>query len=346
MNLFKSIIISCAAMAIGSCTQESPVTYPPKTQEEPEVFDNSGFAKGADVSWITQFENEGALFYDADGNVTECMRLLRDQCGVNSIRLRVWVNPAEGWNNLDDVVLKARRAHQLNMRLMIDFHFSDTWADPGAQETPAAWADLDLDGLKAAMSGHVTTVLSKLQSLGITPEWVQIGNETRTGMMYPLGHIDEHFSELVTTGYDAVKAICPEAAVIVHIDSGNESWLYTRVFDKLKEEGGKYDIIGMSLYPDIDNWETVVDDCLANIAGVNATYGKRVMICEVGMDYDQPEICDNMMRRLYAGCTASGVVDGIFYWEPESTPENSGGYTKGCFNNGTPTQALDVFKTL
>lgn len=97
-----------------------------------------GFARGADVSWITQMESEGRKFYTPGDNrqEMECMQLLRDHCGVNSIRLRVWVNPKDGWNNIDDVVLKARRAENLGLRTMIDFHFSDTWADPGHQEMP------------------------------------------------------------------------------------------------------------------------------------------------------------------------------------------------------------------
>lgn len=346
MKLLKSSILLLAACCLGACTEESPVTNPPKTPAEPEVFDNSGFAKGADVSWLTQLESEGVTFTDAAGNATECMRLLRDQCGVNSIRLRVWVNPAEGWNNIDDVMLKARRAASLNQRLMIDFHFSDTWADPGSQATPAAWADYDLDGLKTAVADHVTAMLSRLQAQGITPEWVQIGNETRGGMLYPIGSIDDPaaFTALVNAGYDAVKAIFPEALVIVHLDSGDKEWIYDRIFGALADNGGKYDIIGMSLYPDADSYEATVDACLANIKRLNAAYGKRLMICEVGMDYDKAVEADLMMRRLYAGCVESGVVDGIFYWEPEAPAGYNGGYNKGCFADGTPTQALDVFK--
>ncbi len=101
----------------------------------------SDFAKGADISWLTQMEAEGRKFYNASGTETECMALLKS-LGMNTIRLRVWVNPSPAWNNIPDVVAKAIRAKNLGLRIMIDFHYSDWWADPGKQTKPAAWAVL------------------------------------------------------------------------------------------------------------------------------------------------------------------------------------------------------------
>jgi arabinogalactan endo-1,4-beta-galactosidase len=343
----KIAAIALAATMFGACTEESPITNPP-VENTPIEIDRTTFAKGADVSWITQFEAQGYTFQTSELVETECMQLLRDECGVNSIRLRVWVNPSEGWNNIDDVMIKARRANSLGLRVMIDFHFSDTWADPGAQETPAAWANYDLAGLQAAMVEHINEMLNKLNKYGIEPEWVQLGNETRNGMMYPLGNINDNpgnFSKLISAGYDAVKAIFPDCKVIVHCDSGNEARLYTRLFgNELKTYEGKYDLIGMSLYPDASTWSTTVSECLTNIQNVYNAYGKRVMICEIGMDYDQAAACNAMLTALKSGCESLGCVDGIFYWEPEATVENTGGYRKGCFVDGTPTEALDCFK--
>ncbi|MDE6110207.1 MAG: arabinogalactan endo-1,4-beta-galactosidase [Muribaculaceae bacterium] len=337
-------IMAAGAMLMAcGCTEESPVTVHPEGWEPATtVIDRSKFAHGADVSWVTELEHKGYTFANEAGTEKECMELLRDDCGVNAIRLRVWVNPEQGWNDIHDVVVKARRANNLGLRVMIDFHFSDTWADPGAQITPAAWADMELPQLKEAMAAHVTETLNALKNVGVEPEWVQIGNETRGGMMLPLGGLDAHFAELVDNGYEAVKAVLPEAKVVVHIDCGDQLWLYTRVFDKLKTAGTRYDVIGMSLYPDPSNWSKTVDDCLKNISTLATTYGKRLVIAEVGMDYREADAADAMMRSLYAGCTASGVVDGIFWWEPEAPAEE--GYTKGCFDNGRPTKALDVFK--
>ncbi len=345
----KNFIFYTVALALAfgmmSCSEVSPVTTPSE-KDEPLVIDRMAFAKGADVSWLTQMEAEGAVFYTAAGQEMECIQLLRDECGVNSIRLRVWVNPAEGWNNVDDVLVKARRANSLGLRVMIDFHFSDTWADPGNQITPAAWAGLDLEGLTAAMVGHINDMMGKLKAYDIEPEWVQIGNETRSGMMYPLGEYTAHFTELVNAGYDAVKASFPKAKVIVHIDSGHRLDLYTRIFGTLKAKGGRYDMIGVSLYPEPESWKATVDALIENIGTAAATYGKPVMICEIGMDYSQAGTCNEMITYLMDECSELTMdkVCGIFYWEPQASPGYNGGYNKGCFVDGVPTEALDAFK--
>lgn len=352
MKVFNSIYNAAAAALIGllaaGCTEDSPVTNPPVVKE-PVQIERGTFAKGADVSWITELESQGYQFQNAEGQQKELMTLLRDDCGVNAIRLRVWVNPendaeVKGWCNIDDVVIKARRANDLGMRLMIDFHFSDRWADPGQQYMPAAWADMTLAEVKAAMAVHVNEMLTKLKAYNIEPEWVQIGNETRTGMMWPLGDITngDNFTQMVNAGYDAVKAVFPDAQVIVHVDCGDQIALYDRLFGKLKAESGKYDMIGMSLYPAVETWEKNVRDCVANISKVQAEYGKPVMLCEIGIDYREDVIAKAMMEKIMTEGQAAGLK-GIFWWEPEAPA--SRGYTKGCFDvNGCPTSALDPFK--
>lgn len=347
MNIRKFLKygMASAILALTACTEDSPVTNPP-VDNKPVEIDRTQFAKGADVSWLTQLEAEGSKFYAADGTQMECMKLLRDQCGVNAIRLRVWVNPSQGWNNIDDVLVKARRANSLGLRLMIDFHFSDTWADPGKQTTPAAWTDYDVEELKSAVASHVSEMMTALRQYDIEPEWVQIGNETPTGFLWPLGHIDnpENFTALVNSGYDAVKAAYPESKVIVHLNKGEDIWAYNKVFGILKNNGGKFDMIGMSCYPEPDDWSTRINSMTANIASLTATYGCPVMICEIGMDYREAETCKTMLTSLLSQVKDLDV-DGVFYWEPEAPAGYNGGYNKGCFDNGTPTVALDAFNT-
>ena len=353
-SLLASLLIFSAVTT--SCTEDSPKSSPSTVIPTDEVvIDRTTFPKGADVSWVTQMEAKGMKFYSQDGTEKELMTLLKDDCGVNSIRLRVWVNPTEGWNNMDDVLVKARRANALGLRLMIDFHFSDTWADPANQVMPAAWKDYTFDQLKVAMATHVTTMMNKLKAYDIEPEWVQIGNETRNGMMYQAeeggdvvsygGHYSNgaQFATLVNAGYDAVKAVFPDSKVIVHIDSGNKWDLYTRIFGNLKTNGGKYDIIGISLYPDNDSWSDYIAAAVSNMQQAYATYGKDVMVVEFGMDYDQADACKSAITKLMTDGTATGHLAGVFYWEPEAPNGYNGGYKKGCFDGGKPTVALDAF---
>lgn len=343
-----TVCLLAASISFGAYSEESQATTP--RQETTNVEKETGFARGADVSWLTQMEAEGRKFYTPgeDRQEKECMELLRDYCGVNSIRLRVWVNPKDGWNNIDDVVIKARRAEKLGLRTMIDFHFSDTWADPGHQEMPEAWKSLSFDELKSALANHVAETLIALQKAGVAPEWVQIGNETTPGMMLPVGSVENpvQLTQLNNAGYDAVKSILPEAKVIVHLDGGNNQWAYDRMFDILESNGGKYDMIGMSLYPywaeqqgETDGWKKVSDDCIANINHLKQKYSKPVMICEIGMPYDQGEVCKQLIAKMM-----NTEVEGIFYWEPEAPNGYNNGYTLGCFDNDAPTVALDAFK--
>lgn len=344
-----SMIALAASFMTAGCTEDGPVTDPrPEETVVPEKA--TGMALGADVSWVTEMEHNGLKFYTPgeDRQEMELMQLLRDHCGVNSIRLRVWVNPADGWNSIDDVVVKARRADRLGMRLMIDFHFSDTWADPGHQAMPVAWEGLSLDGACKAVAAHVRQTLFALQNVGVTPEWVQVGNETTPGMMLPMGSVDnpEQLTALNNAGYDAVKSVCPDAKVIVHLDGGNDQWRYDRMFDILENNGGKYDMIGMSLYPywaeqagETGGWEKVADDCIANIEHCRQKYGKPVMICEIGAPYNEAEDCKALIAKMM-----KTNVEGIFYWEPQAPGGYNDGYQLGCFDNGAPTVALDPFK--
>ena len=130
------------------------------TGTNPDEEEADSFAKGADVSWLTEMEESGYLFYDSTGIETECMALLKS-LGINSIRLRTWVNPSDGWCNKEDLLIKAWRAKNLGLRIMIDFHYSDTWADPGTQDKPAAWEGLTLDELTDTLSAYTTEVLQR-----------------------------------------------------------------------------------------------------------------------------------------------------------------------------------------
>ncbi|MFT4071823.1 MAG: glycosyl hydrolase 53 family protein [Dysgonamonadaceae bacterium] len=337
------LFAALALMSFGACKSDDS----PKFPDEP-TYDMSGFAKGADVSWLTEMENSSVLFYDSLGRQKECMHLLRE-LGMNTIRLRVWVNPKDGWCNAGDVLAKAIRAQNLGFRLLIDFHYSDSWADPSQQTKPAAWDGLSFDSLKIAMSNHTQAVLEKLKDKNIDVEWVQVGNETRDGMLWEDGRASssmQNFADLVNTGYSAVKNVYPSAKVIVHLDNGYDNNLYRWMFDGLTKYKAKYDVIGMSLYPDSTNWKTYNEKCLANMNDMVSRYGKEVMLCEVGFAASDAANSYKFLTDIIS--KAKSVTDskclGVIYWEPQAY-NSWKAYKLGAFDdNGKPTIALNAFK--
>lgn len=299
-------------------------------------------------------EASGKKFYNTAGAEMEGMKLLKS-LGMNSVRLRVWVNPKDGWCNTDDLLVKAYRAKNLGMRIMVDFHYSDWWADPANQTKPEAWTDLGVEDLKKAVAAHTTEVLNVLKSNDITPEWVQVGNETGNGMLWEDGKASvnmKNYAELNNAGYDAVKAIFPNAKVVVHVESGENNDKFRWLFDGLKANNGKWDVIGMSLYPIADwretdeDWQTINNNCLTNMNDMISRYGSEIVISEVGLPWDQPEIAYNALTDIITKTKSlpNGKGLGVFYWEPQSYGKWNG-YTMGAFDDsGKPTTALDAFK--
>ncbi len=325
--------------------------------DPPVEKDMSGFARGADVSWLTEMESQDVLFYNAEGAETECMSLLKDM-DMNAIRLRVWVDPTDGWCNKTDFLVKAKRANDLKMRIMVDFHYSDSWADPGKQNKPAAWEGLTFPELVSAVEAHTSDVLTALKDWGITPEWVQIGNETTHGMLWDddesisgglTANNGANYTQLHNAAYDVVKSIFPETKVVLHIDRGNRSDLTQNLLTTTTVNNIKIDVLGFSLYPEVDNWESYTTLCINNMQWVVDNYNYDVMICEVGMSNDAPETANLFLSQLVS--QVSAITDnkgnskglGVFYWEPQCY-NNWKGYTKGAFDSeGMPTDALNAF---
>ncbi len=315
------------------------------------------FAKGADVGWLTEMESDNVLFRNAAGEPMECMALLKS-IGFDAMRFRVWVNPDGGWCGTDDVLAKCLRARELGLRIMVDFHYSDTWADPSHQTKPEAWNSLSVSELCDAVATHTTEVLRRLKDNGVEPEWVQVGNETTDGMLWEDGRASSSFinyAALTNAGYSAVKSVFPDAQVIVHVDCGYDLPRFVWLFDGLRNAGGKWDLIGMSLYPDADNWRERSASTVANIDSLSVRYGTNTIICEIGMEASLPDSCnlfitDLLNRTMHM---PDSHCAGIFYWEPQAyggwKPHNYdakgwGAYSKGAFNNhGQPTLALQPF---
>ncbi|MBQ9667499.1 MAG: glycosyl hydrolase 53 family protein [Prevotella sp.] len=320
------------------------------------------FVRGADVSWCTEMEADGKKFYDANGTETELMQLLR-LSGLNAVRLRVWVNPEKAygaWSDKADVLAKARRAKAQGLDVMIDFHYSDFFADPGQQTKPQAWAGMTMAQLKQAVGDHTTDVLQALKAEGIEPRWVQVGNETRPGMIFNEGKIDwsksgeaawSGYVSLSNAGYEAVKAVLPGAQVIVHIDRGPEdnAWF----FRDFKQYGGKFDMIGLSHYPDYTNWATDNTNTAKRVKSLYSQFAVPVMIVETGYDAWDENRAYSVMKDFFDKTEGITGCAGIFYWEPEVYGSwrpayyktlGWNAYNKGAFTTqGRPSKALLPF---
>lgn len=304
------------------------------------------FANGADIGWLSEMEARGYVFKDNSGIQKNCLEILKEK-GINALRFRVWVNPTGKYCGKKDVAYMAHRADSMGFKVMLNFHMSDWWADPGHQTKPAAWATHTITQLETDVYNHVYDVLDTLKLIGVVPAWVQIGNETNDGMLWEDGKASTHmsnFAALIKSGYDAVKAIDSTIQVIVHLSDGHDDAMYRRIFDGLKNNGAKWDIIGMSVYPYWANLPWAIDDSLALITmkDMIARYNTKVMVCEAGYLYNQPVEANHYLLDLIEKTKSVGGL-GVFYWEPESY--NWQGYQLGAWDPVTkePTVAMDAF---
>ena len=352
----RFLLLSALLLLCGSCNPDKPdIPDNPDNSETPA--DTAAavvpvFAKGADISWVTEMEAKGFTFYNAAGEERECTALMQE-LGFNAVRYRVWVNPSNGYNSAEDVLNKALRAQKLGMKIMIDFHYSDWWADPGKQTIPAAWKDYDLAQMVTAVSKHTTETLQLLKTNGVDVTWVQAGNEVNTGMLWEVGRVSNsnstNFIRLLNAGYDAVKTVYPQAKVILHHSNGDKyaenQWFY----DLMKQGGAKYDIMGFSLYPSYwtnggyPDWKPATQAFVSNLSLYHDRYGLPSMLVEVGMPASEPETAKEMLTWLFANTESLDFFGGIFYWEPESEKSRNG-YDYGAFAGGRPTVALTPFQ--
>ncbi|MEN3324483.1 glycosyl hydrolase 53 family protein [Mariniflexile soesokkakense] len=317
-----------------------------------KALNHGVFAKGADVSWMTEMEASGRKWYDDNGVEKQLMPILQEH-GMNSIRLRVWVDPtsassgeAFGWCDIPDMVNKAVLANNLGMDVMITIHYSDWWADPGKQNKPTAWENFSTPQLIQAVYDHTTDVLTALGNAGVTPKWVQIGNETDSGMLWDTGKTTTtqgkiNYADFVTSGNNAVKDFNDDIITVVHVSRGNDTNRFHNNIGSLINNGAQFDIIGMSLYPTETNWQTLVDGLTYTIGEMQSTYGKEVIVAEVGMRDDQPTACKQFLDYIIAETRKVNGL-GVFYWEPQSYWWKS--YGKSAWeSDGSPSIAMDAF---
>ena len=369
-----SLFVSCSG------GNETPQPTPPIAPSLPEKV---AFAHGADISWYTEMAANGRKFYNTQGQEREAPALMRE-LGMNAVRLRVWVNPEnKGVNfcNTADVVRKAKAAQSAGLAVMIDFHYSDWWADPGRQEIPKAWQGHAFSELEKDVRRHTTDVLTAVKQAGVTPQWVQVGNETNNGMLGEMGTAQKpaQYAALFRTGCEAAKSVFPNVLVVVHLAKGYDSGLFKWNLDLLRNNGAKFDLIGMSIYPTEHRyWENgawkqqsfwsetrrqqvvlhsgseLIDAAMENMTFVAQRYGCKVLVSECGMPLSTPAESKQWFEQLYHATKASSHCAGWFYWEPLADGRwrpasyaqwNWGAYDMGAFTpEGRPTPLFDVLK--
>jgi len=245
MELNRREFIS--ASAISAALTVLPVN---SAQAKPRKLKN-----GIDISWLPDVEAAGGKFFTSTGSVVDPILLMKIS-GISVGRIRVWVSPQVGNGSINRAIKLAKRLKQQGLEICLDFHLSDTWADPAHQSIPTSWSAESLTKLKKDVSAYVGDALQKFQLAKVAPQWVQLGNEISNGFLWPLGKIDsnsaEQWSSFVAihqAATGALRKVAPKSKSILHLDCGGDAdklqwWLSTATQYRLTD----YDVLGLSFY--------------------------------------------------------------------------------------------------
>lgn len=240
---------------------------------------------GADISFLPQLESRGIKFYD-NNEEKDAIEILKNH-GLNYIRLRIFVNPENekgyspnrGFCGIDSTLKMARRIKEGGLKLLLDFHYSDTWADPQKQFKPKTWEGLEFKALSTTLNNYTKSVLSQLKEQGTMPDMVQIGNEINHGIVWPEGHVSnlDNLATLLKAGIKAVREVDVSTTVMLHLALGGQNEETVFWFDNMIARGVEFDIIGLSYYP---RWHCTLDDLNNNMLDIIKRYNKDVNVVE------------------------------------------------------------------
>ena len=322
---------------------------------------SANFIKGADLSMVPTLEANGAQFKDVDGTPKDVLQIFKEH-GVNWVRFRIWNDPKMGGGDTDEAKALAmtKRAKALGLKVLIDFHYSDFWADPAKQAKPQAWEDHDKDQLVKDVYDYTAKVLKDFQAQGTQPDMIQVGNEIMNGMMWPEGKFPgndngKELARLVQAGLQAIHDNDPkhEIKTMIHLADGGNNWIYQNFFNALINDNkvNDFDVIGLSYYP---FWHGTLDDLSNNINDISKRYNKDVIVVETAFGYTNENF--DKMPNAYGAAEeriggfrssvqgqASGlravmervtrVPDhhglGMFYWAPEWYAVPNAGWKNG-----------------
>ncbi len=299
---------------------------------------------GADISWLPEIEaHAGRFFRDLPairegGQPVDVIALLKRH-GFNYIRLRIFVNPANpkgyspvlGFCGLDSTLSMARRVKAAGLKLLLDFHYSDYWADPQQQNKPLAWAKLPYPALQDTVRSYTAAVLHALERQGTLPDMVQVGNEINHGLLWPEGHIGnlDQLAGLLRAGVDGVRAVSPDMPVMLHLALGGQNQEARFWLDNMLARGVRFDILGLSYYP---RWHGTLEDLSANLHDLVARYHKPVNVVEYS-DFKRP------VHDIVFGLPDS-AGRGAAIWEPI-------GWRSGLFDReGNMTPLMTTYDSL
>ncbi|WP_261717562.1 arabinogalactan endo-1,4-beta-galactosidase [Streptomyces sp. FZ201] len=321
--------------------------------------------KGSDVSSLAKSEALGGKYRNSSGGTGDALAILKS-AGQNYARVKVWVNAADGYNGKDEVLALAKRIKAQGMKLLVDFHYSDIWADPGAQSKPAAWAGHSYGQLRTDVYNHTYDVLNALKAQGTTADMVQVGNEINGGMLWSEGSTSNwsQLAGLLNSGYDAVKAVSSSTQVALHLAKGGDLSGTRWWFDSAVSNGVRFDVIGLSYY---GYWHGTLYDFQTTLDDAASRYGKPVFVAETAYPFrldseDAHENIIDLASELVPGYPATttgqtrwmndiaSIVEavpggrglGVFYWESTWTAVTGNGWdsTDPSSGNGWENQAL------
>ena len=310
---------------------------------------------GGDISMLKKFLDEGAVYKDKDGNAVEPLAFMKTE-GWNAMRVRLFVDPSKASaqhkkegviQDLDYVKALGKSIKEAGFQFMLDFHYSDTWTDPGKHATPSAWSSLNAEQMKAKIAEYTKQCLQELKQAGAEPDFIQTGNEITTGMLWPTGQIYagggapaggswNNFAGYLASAIKACNEECPQAKIVIHTEMHAPADV-PKFYNNLKNyQDVKYDIIGLSYYPDFHGDLTVLDNTLTTL---ETNYpDKKIMIVETGYGFEWqlsgakhnftskwPVSEDGQKlftTDLIAALQTHPNVNGLFWWYPEYTLNN------------------------
>lgn len=290
------------------------------------------YAIGADLSFLKNAEDRGFSFREND-SIKPGLQIFRDH-GYNWIRLRLFHTPTQLPNNLEYTIALAKKAREMGFKFLLDFHYSDTWADPGKQYTPKAWENFSHQELVKAVYEYSMATIKTMRDAHVLPDMVQIGNEVINGMLWPDGKLPDNwknFADLVQAGISGVMEACDPLYVpkiMIHIDQGGNMVNTKYFFDKLLSFGIRFDYIGQSYYP---WWHGTLLDLKNNMYFMAKEYKKPIILVEVAYcasptEYKNkpapfPETPEGQKQFLdevnnIVLNTPDNLGVGVFWWEP------------------------------